>query len=155
MTVRLRVTCEDVVREYAFDRGSISIGQGPFNDVVFARDDLARVHGELEVREDGLVFRARASSSPTSFFRDGECIETFDGESESVMHVHPGDLVRLGDTAPIELEILGLERNSKVDWSAHVMASQGEQAPSEETGRFLFRLVDRLANEPRLETFLR
>jgi energy-coupling factor transporter ATP-binding protein EcfA2 len=155
MTVRLRVTCEDVIREYAFDRTSISIGQGPFNDVVCAHAEIARVHGQLEVRVDGLAFRARASSAPTSVFRDGQCVETSDGEREDVLYVDSGDLLRLGEQPAVELEILGVEQDSETDWSAHALPPDSEQTLSEATGKFLFGLTDILANDPSLETFLR
>jgi hypothetical protein len=153
MTVRLRVTCEDVVREYAFDRTSISLGQGPFNDVVVDHVELARVHGELEVRVDGLAFRARATSAPTSLFRDGECVETTDGEREDVLYVHPGDVLRLGDDPCVELEILGVERGTEVAWATHSLPA--DVPSSRATANFLFGLADVLANEPSVETFLR
>ncbi len=155
MTVRLRVSCEDKVREYAFDRSSVSIGQGPFNDIVFAQAGLGRVHGELEVREDALVFRARASSSPTSVFRDGECIQNTDGGAEDVLYVHPGDVIRMGEAPSAELEVLDVERRAKREWTSHPMPARDEVGPSDQTGKFLFRLTRRVANNPAIEDFLR
>ncbi|MFW5967393.1 MAG: FHA domain-containing protein, partial [Persicimonas sp.] len=66
MTVRLRLSCEDDTREVSLERRSISIGRGPFNDVVFSEADIERVHGVLEIDESGgIAFRARAQALPT------------------------------------------------------------------------------------------
>ncbi|QDG53135.1 AAA family ATPase [Persicimonas caeni] len=155
MTVRLRVTFEDKVREYAFDRATVSVGRGPFNDIVVAEASLGRVHGELEVRDDGLVFRTRASSTPTSIFRDGECTQSTDGETEDTLHFHAGDVVRMGEQPSVALEVVEVVRRPERNWATHAMPTGADASPSDTTGKLLFRLTRGIAYEPNIETFLR
>lgn len=155
MTVRLRVSCDEKVREYAFDRASVSVGQGPFNDIVFAEASLGRVHGELEVRDDGVVFRTRASSAPTSVFRDGDCLQSTDGEAEDVLYISPGDVIRMGEKPSVDLEVLDVERRPQREWSAHTMPTGEELESSAATAELLLRLTSRVAYQPDIELFLR
>jgi transcriptional regulator with GAF, ATPase, and Fis domain len=148
--------CEDVVRELAFDRKSISIGNGPFNDIVFAKCAIAGIHGELEVHEDGtLAFRARASSMPTRVFRGDDLTQSSDGVEEQTLHVRPGDVICLGASPAVKLEIVGMESEREATWSTHRIDSDAAGAMSRDAGRLFFRLSDELSQTPSIEHFLR
>ncbi|MFP4600137.1 MAG: sigma 54-interacting transcriptional regulator [Persicimonas sp.] len=156
MTVRLRLTCADAVREVAFDRRSISIGRGPFNDVVFADADLARVHGELEVGDDAsLTFHARASGRPTRVLRDGECTMVVAGDEEQRLHLHPDDVVRMGEEPGVDMEIVNVEIGQGASWSTLALPENPDQQLSAQSARLLYILSQQLANQPDSETFLR
>ncbi len=156
MTVRLRLTCGDSVREVAFARSSISIGRGPFNDVVFADADLARVHGELEIGEDAsLAFRARASSQPTRILRAGECVLIATGDEEQVIHLQPDDVVRMGEEPGVDLEIVHVEVGEAASWSTLELPEHRDQQLPAAASQLQRTLSQQLANQPDSETFLR
>lgn len=156
MTVRLRMFCGDVVRELAFEREAISVGQGPFNDIVFHDGEVGGIHGELEVNQGGnLVFRARASALPTRVLRDGCCTQFSDGMEEQTLHVRPGDIIQLGESEELRLEIIGMSAATAVSWMARPIADGGTAAMTAPANRLFYQLIDELTQAPGVELFLR
>ncbi len=131
-------------------------GQGPFNDVVIPHDELARVHGELEVREDGsLAFRARASSTPTRVVRSPDLVQESDGVEEQTFFVQPGDVIYVGDEPAATLEIVAVDLAPRTQWSHRELLEPAAVTIDEELGRLLFQQVDRLTRAPSHEHLLR
>lgn len=156
MTVRLRMNSEGLVREYAFDRASISIGGGPFNDIVFSDCEVGGVHGKLELREDGeLVFRARASALPTQVFRGGRLVHQSDGVEEQALHVRPGDILKLGRAPAVELAIISVEPEESQGWLTFPIPAEAAGRFDQESGRLFYAWVAELSQAPSVERFLR
>lgn len=156
MTVRLRMFCGDVSRELAFEREQISVGQGPFNDIVFHDCEVGGIHGELEVNQGGnLIFRARASALPTRVLRDGCCTQFSDGMAEQTLHVRPGDILQLGESGTLGLEIVGMRAATQQSWVPRRIDDAEWEAMPPAQGRLFYSLLSELTQAPGVELFLR
>lgn len=109
MTVRFRVTRGDEVREFEFDRQTVTLGRGPLNDVVLDCGDVARRHGTLSSAPSGsLTWTCSACGCPSTWRRDGAILDRTDGDAETRWPLESGDVVRLGDdqTPGVTIEII-------------------------------------------------
>lgn len=155
MTVRLRFRCDDDTREVSLERRSISIGRGPFNDVVFSEAGIGRVHGALEIGEDGSVaFRVRAHALPTQLMRDEECHERADGGSERLFELDEGEWLRLGESPAVDVEIVEVSLSQETRWTSLPMPGPDQLDVSPETSEVIYGLSRRLAARPDPETLL-
>ena len=92
MTLELRVTVDDDVREYSFARREVSIGSAPFNDIVLPADDAGclgtlRTLGE---GQGGAEFVCKASGRSARLVRSGELLEEHVGADEVTWTIEPG-----------------------------------------------------------------
>lgn len=156
MTVRLRVTEEEDDREFVFDRTEISVGCGPFNDIVVRTGDGADVHGTLQLGEEAMTFSCEASDVPTSVHREGTCMSTIGGDETADLSVRVGDIIRLGSETPVDLEIL--------DWSdqsatraveTHKLSDAGRVRPGAATSHLLWQAMDAISHDPSVDRLLR
>jgi transcriptional regulator with AAA-type ATPase domain len=155
MTVRLRLTCGDEEREVAFDRTSISVGGGPFNDLVFPDIGLPRVLGEFEVREDAtLAFRSRANTFQTEVLRDGQRHQLACGDQEELIRLRAGDRLRMGKEPSLDIEIVDVKVGPCAQWSTLGLGQPNPEQLSPATIRLLYRLTRQLAEAPGVERFL-
>ena len=156
MTVRLRVTEEGDNREFVFDRSEISVGCGPFNDIVVQTGDGADVHGAIELDGDEIQFCCDASDVPTSVHREGTCISTVGGDEKTALSVRVGDIIRLGSETPVDLEILDwTDKKVASDLETHRLSDTERVRPGAATSHLLWRAMDAISYDPSVERLLR
>jgi len=154
MSVRLRLTEPDDVREFVFDRDEISVGCGAFNDIVLEEGRGAPVQGTLSVGEE-IVFDCEASGSATRLIRDGEVRSTVAGDESANLELGVGDTVAFGGEVPIELAIVEWVGDERGTLEARELADSRSIAPDPETARLLWRVTDAVSRGPSVERLLR
>ncbi len=116
MTVRLRITLAGSMTEYLFDRGTISVGRAPSNDLVLRGVQAAVRHGALHQSSDGaLSFEVLACGQPALLLRDGSIVGESDGDAPARWDLAPGDYLSLGLDAT-RLEIVSVSVPERVPW---------------------------------------
>ena len=140
MQIDIRVTVGDDVREYSFARRRISVGQGPFNDVVVDCDALGLVFGALEIDPDSnanpVLIREKGGPE-TCLRRDGESLHHVTEEQPSEWTVQVGDIVQVGADAELEIEVLDIVYDDEPDWFSIALRAPGEVNIAVESARFL------------------
>jgi len=154
MSVRLRVTEGEDVREFVFDRDEISVGRGAFNDIVLEDGGGGQVQGTLEVGED-LQFKCAGSGVPTSVVREEACISTVGGEETDRLDVRVGDTIQFGSEEPVELTILQRSGDDETSVEIRELSPARSVRPGAETSRLLWRATDAVSKDPSPETLLR
>ena len=100
MTVRLRLTCNGKTSEYLFDRAKITLGRGPFNDLVIATGDVGMKHGALLFEEArALRFVIERASHHTTIVRDGEILADVEAEQSADIELRGGDSILFASAA--------------------------------------------------------
>lgn len=154
MSVRLRVTEGDDVREFVFDRDEISVGCGAFNDIVLDDGGGGQVQGTLEVGED-LEFECAGSGVPTNVIREEACISTVGGDETERLDVRVGDTIQFGSEEPVELTILNRSGDDDTSVETRELSEAASVQPGAETSRLLWRATDAVSRDPSPETLLR
>ncbi|MEM1349846.1 MAG: FHA domain-containing protein, partial [Myxococcota bacterium] len=107
MTVRLRLILDHDVKEFAFDRPTISVGRSPFNDLVVSHDEVAPRHGALSFdQEEGVVFEVDGCGQPTLWSRDGAPEDSIEPGGHARWVLLPGDVLHLGASKSARVELL-------------------------------------------------
>ncbi|MGM0555171.1 MAG: sigma 54-interacting transcriptional regulator [Myxococcota bacterium] len=158
MRLDLRVNLDDDVREYSFSRRRISVGHGPFNDIVVDRESLGLVFGAFETSEDGEVDAprfVRGSGGPrTRLLRDDACVEQAEGESHIDWHVQVGDRVVVGGDEPVEISVLAIDRDEHAPWFSVPLPDATLDGLEPDTVRFVAEASRRIAATGGLEPVL-
>ncbi len=108
MNLRFRVRKpEREVREFHFDRDSVTVGRGPMNDVIVDDDGVGRRQGELRLDDGVLSWKGAPCGSPTALVRQGSPVEESEGDDACSWTLAAGDVLRLGEPdRAIAIEIL-------------------------------------------------
>jgi hypothetical protein len=126
VTVRLRITLAGSMTEYLFDRGTISVGRAPSNDLVLRGVQAAVRHGALHQGADGsLTFEALACGQPALLLRDGAIVGESDGDAPARWELAAGDFLSLGLDAT-RLEIVSVSAPEQAPWRFEPAPSPAE-----------------------------
>lgn len=156
MTVRFKLTVDEQVRQFVFDRAEISVGCSAFNDLVLDEvDGGADVHGTFEVDEEGILFDAPASGVPTSLLREETCIATVGGEETAQMQVRVGDTIRFGTDQPFEITVMERSEPARSETEIHELSDASRLRPGAETSHLLWSVTDAVSRSPDIEHLLR
>lgn len=156
MSVRFKLTVDEQVRQFVFDRSEISVGCSSFNDLVL--DDVdggADVHGTFEVDEEGILFDSAASGVPTSLLRDETCISTVGGEEATEMRLRVGDTIRFGTERPFDITVMDRTDRAGSETEIHELSDASRLRPGAETSHLLWSVTDAVSRSPDIEHLLR
>lgn len=158
MRLDLRVNLDDDVREYSFSRRRISIGHGPFNDIVISRESLGLVFGAFETGDEGDAdaprFVRKSGGPRTRLFRNGECVEEASKDGHIHWRVEIGDRVLVGDDKGVEISVLAVDREEEPPWFSLSLPSSHLDALDDPSVRFVARASHRIAEAGGLEPVL-
>lgn len=146
MTVRLRLICEGKTSEYMFDRPRISLGRGPFNDIVIASGAVAPNHAALVLEQDRVVLKIEGSTQPTVVVRDGEILAEVEREASAEIHLSAGDFLLFG--AAVRLEILSVRAQVVDQWEVCSLDAGKERTPSSELTHCFLKSSEEIAKHP-------
>ena len=147
MRIDLRVELDDDVREYSFSRRRISLGHGPFNDIVVDMESLGLVFGVFETSDDDERPRfVRKSGGPCArLMRDGECAEQIRGDGDATWYLQVGDRLMVGEDGEVEVSVLSVEYDDDVSWFSVPLDPEVSDGMSAEDARFVADASRRMA----------
>jgi len=146
MTVRLRLICEGNTSEYMFDRPRISLGRGPFNDIVIASGAVAPNQATLVLEQDRMLLEIEGSTQPTVVVRDGEILAEVEREAPAKIDVAAGDFLLFG--AAVRLEILSVRAQVVDRWEVWSLDAGRERTPSPELTHCFLKSSEEIAKHP-------
>ena len=146
MTVRLRLICEGKTSEYMFDRPRISLGRGPFNDLVIASGTVSPNHAALVLEKDRVSLEIDGSTQPTVVVRDGEILAEVEREASARIELSVGDFLLFG--AAVRLEILSIRAQVVDRWEVCSLDAGKERTPSPELTHSFLMASEEIAKHP-------
>jgi energy-coupling factor transporter ATP-binding protein EcfA2 len=156
MRLELRVELDDDVREYSFSRHRISMGHGPFNDIVVDMESLGSVFGVFETDGDdeGPRFVRKSGGPCARLFRDGDCTEEIIGDGDATWRLHVGDQLEVGEDGEVTVTVLAVEADDELSWFSVSLPEPGLETLDPEDARFVAAASRRMASIDGLQPVL-
>ena len=148
MTIRLRLEVANQIAEFEFNRTPLSVGRGPFNDIVIDAADVSTKVGEFHVAEGGVTFIC-GDDHQTRLLRDGEVIESADIICEWKLDVD--DVIEFSPQSRLVMSAIGKKKGPPIQW-LDLPNFERESDPCEVT---IAMIASVLANDPTPGTVLR
>lgn len=154
MKLELGVVIGDEAQEYAFFRRRISVGRGPFNDIVLSAEDAPMVCGVFSAEAPNPPSFATAPGSVAArHLREGECIGEAGDGGEVEWELEEGDRLEF-EAIGLAITVVRIETEALSPWSSVGFDALDAGRLTLEAGRWIALMAQSVAKSGDLDALL-